>query len=98
MSVAECVCELLYICIFVCLDLYLCVSVCLCGMWGVHVCLCIVRQIQHPGERKLSEDHNPWGKFSAVAFFSGFKLFIPPLELTDSEYEKVLSENGNDII
>jgi len=55
-------------------------------MWGVHVCLCIIRQNQHPGERKL-------------VFFCGFKLFVPPLEVTDSEYEKLLLENGKkDII
>ena len=31
--------------------------------------------------------------------FCGFKLFVPPLEVTDLEYEKVLLENGKkDII
>lgn len=92
MSVSCCTCA--HVCVFVCLGLYLCVSVCLCGMWGIHVCLCIIRQNQHPGERKLSEDHNPWDKFSAIVFFCGFKLFVPPLEVTDSEYEKLLLKNG----
>lgn len=47
----------------------ICMSVCHCiavFLWGICVCLCVIRQIQFPGERKLSEDPILQDKISAI--------------------------------
>lgn len=64
-------------CVCICMSVCHCISV---FLWDICVCLCVVRQIQFPGERKLSEDPNLRDKFLAIniIFSFSFKLFTHP--------------------
>lgn len=86
-------------CLYLSDFVFVCQCMCV-SLWDVgHICVSLCHKADSlPRGRRTFRGPYPWDRFSATVFSCGFILFTTLTEVTDSEYERVLLENGKDII